>query len=229
MKKHIPNAITSLNLFTGCIAVIYALSANYTAVFYCLLVCGVFDFFDGTAARLLKVKSAIGKELDSLADVVSFGLVPGMVVYAMLRDSDSTSLWPYVAFLITIFSAIRLAKFNIDERQTTDFIGVNTPMNSFFIISLPFLRNDYPTIFGNPYLLAAIVVLVCYLLISEVRLFSMKFSDLSWGNNKFKFLFLLSALLLIVLLKFLAVPLIFALYFLFSYLHFRSVELPNGQ
>src|SRR5690606_40156324 len=119
MKKYIPNSITSLNLFSGCIGIVMAMNGEFLYAFYCVLASGIFDFFDGMSARLLNVKSLIGKELDSLADVISFGLLPGTIVFSLLQQSTSSSYLSYFGFLITIFSALRLAKFNIDERQTT--------------------------------------------------------------------------------------------------------------
>jgi len=222
MKKYIPNSITSLNLFSGCIGVVMALQGNYLMAFYCVLASGIFDFFDGMSARALHVKSLIGKELDSLADVISFGFLPGTIMFMMLKESTDSQYLPYLGYVMTIFSALRLAKFNIDTRQTTDFIGVNTPMNTFFIISLPFIAQDYPVL-HNVFLLLGIVAVCSFLLVSEIKLFSMKLSSLAWSANKFKYLFLLLSLVLIVLLKFLALPLVLVLYILFSYLHFASV------
>jgi len=224
MKKHIPNTITCLNLFSGCIGILMVLKGDYTTAFYCVLASGIFDFFDGLVARLLHVKSLIGKELDSLADVISFGFLPGMVMYTMLQNVSSSEYLPYLGFLITIFSALRLAKFNIDERQTSDFIGVNTPMNTFLIISLPFIASIYPSLLENSYVLSGIIVVSSLLLVSELKLFSMKLSSLSWNDNKFKYLFLIAAVILILLFKILAVPMIFVLYILFSLLHFRTLK-----
>src|SRR5690606_29661086 len=134
------------------------------------------DFFDGLAARVLRVKSPIGKELDSLADVVSFGFLPGAVLYSMLGTA-----WPghaylaYLGFVVTVFSALRLAKFNIDDRQSTDFIGLNTPMNAFYVISLPFVAGTYGAIVYHPVFLVSSIVVTSLLLVSNVRLFSLKF------------------------------------------------------
>ncbi|RZK73966.1 MAG: CDP-diacylglycerol--serine O-phosphatidyltransferase, partial [Pedobacter sp.] len=138
MRKHIPNAITCANLFSGCIGIVYAFNGDLKTVAFFVILSGIFDFFDGFVARLLKVKSEIGKELDSLADVISFGFLPGVIVFQLLNIENSGYL-PYLAFLIPVFSAYRLAKFNLDTRQTEEFIGLNTPMNTFFIISLPYL------------------------------------------------------------------------------------------
>jgi len=229
MKKHIPNAITCANLFSGCIGIVFAFKGDLQTAAYFVLLSGIFDFFDGMAARLLHVKSAIGKELDSLADMISFGFLPGVVLFQLLKTSDYTSEYlPYVGFLTTVFSALRLAKFNIDERQTQDFIGLNTPMNTLFIVSLPFIAVDYPDVIGSTLLLLAIITMTSYLLVSEIKIFSLKFSDWSWKNNKVKFIFLILSAILIGILKFAAVPFILVLYILLSILHFKSLNTIKG-
>ncbi|MCI0920153.1 CDP-diacylglycerol--serine O-phosphatidyltransferase [Sphingobacterium rhinopitheci] len=222
MKKHIPNFITCLNLLSGCIGILLVLKGDYLSAFYCVIASGIFDFFDGFVARILHVKSLIGKELDSLADVISFGLQPAMLMYMLLKDVTTHAYLPYLGFLIAIFSALRLAKFNIDERQTSDFIGVNTPMNTFLIFSIPFIGEIYPNLIYSTYTLIAISVITSLLLVSELKLFSMKLSSLAWRDNKFKYIFLLTSLLLILIFKLIAVPVIFILYLVFSYLHFAS-------
>jgi CDP-diacylglycerol--serine O-phosphatidyltransferase len=223
MKKHIPNAITCANLFSGCIGVVYAFKGQLDIAAYFVLLSSIFDFFDGMVARLLNVKSAIGKELDSLADMVSFGFLPGVVMFQLLKLSDYSSEYlPYLAFIITVFSALRLAKFNIDERQTQDFIGLNTPMNTLFIVSLPFIAKDYPEIIGSSIALIAIIAITSFLLVSEIKIFSFKLGDTSWAKNKFKFLFLIASLVLIVFLKFVAIPFVLILYISLSILHFRG-------
>lgn len=223
MKKHLPNAITCANLFSGCIGTVYAFNGDLQIAAYFVLLSGIFDFFDGMVARALNVKSPIGKELDSLADMVSFGFLPGVVMFQLLKTSDYSSAYlPYLGFIITVFSALRLAKFNIDERQTEDFIGLNTPMNTLFIVSLPFIAKDYPEIVGSSVLLIAITAITSFLLISEIKIFSMKLSDLSWAKNKMKFIFLILSALLIIALKFVAVPFILVLYISLSILHFRG-------
>jgi CDP-diacylglycerol--serine O-phosphatidyltransferase len=226
MKKHIPNAITCANLFSGCIGVVFAFNGQLETAAYFVLLSGIFDFFDGFAARLLHVKSDIGKELDSLADMVSFGFLPGVVMFQLLKLSgsynDTLFFLPYLGFIITVFSALRLAKFNIDTRQTEDFIGLNTPMNTLFIISLPFIQKDYPEVIGSTWLLAGITLLMSWLLVSEIRIFSMKFSSMSWTQNKMKFIFLLLSAVLVVFLQFAAIPFILVLYIALSVVHFRS-------
>ncbi len=223
MKKHIPNAITCANLFSGCIGVVFAFKGELEIAAYFVLLSGIFDFFDGMVARLLHVKSAIGKELDSLADMVSFGFLPGVVMFQLLKLGDYTHEYlPYLGFIITVFSALRLAKFNIDERQTEDFIGLNTPMNTLFIVSLPFIAKDYPTIIGSSLVLIALTLMTSFLLVSEIKIFSFKLSDVSWAKNKMKYIFLLLSIALIVSLKFTAVPFILILYIGLSVLHFKA-------
>lgn len=223
MKKHIPNAITCANLFSGCIGVVFAFKGELEIAAYFVLLSGLFDFFDGMVARLLNVKSEIGKQLDSLADMVSFGFLPGIVMFQLLKLSDYGSEYlPYIGFFITIFSALRLAKFNIDERQTEDFIGLNTPMNTLFIVSLPFIAHDYPEIIGSSITLIAIVAITCYLLVSEIKIFSFKLSDTSWAKNRFKYIFLMASVVLIAVLKFTAVPFILVLYIILSIMHFKT-------
>lgn len=225
MKKHIPNFITCLNLFSGCVGVTFAFTGRFDMAAYCVLASGIFDFFDGLAARALHVKSPIGKELDSLADVVSFGFLPGAILYYMLGEAwPGNGYLPYLGFVVTVFSALRLAKFNVDERQATDFIGLNTPMNAFYVISLPFIAGTYGAIVYHPAFLIGSIVVTSLLLVSNVRLFSMKLNSLSWRENGWKFTFLLVSAALVTALRFAAAPLVLASYFLFSYIHFRQAK-----
>lgn len=223
IKRHIPNALTCANLLSGCIGVVFAFNNRLDVAAYAVLISGIFDFFDGNLARMLNVKSPIGKELDSLADMVSFGFLPGAVMFKLLEQTQSDMAYlPYFGFLITIFSALRLAKFNIDTRQTEDFIGLNTPMNTLFIVSLPFIQLQYPGLIGSPLLLVGITVLVSWLLISEIRIFSLKFGTMAWADNKTKFVFLIISAVLIAFLKFVAIPFVLVLYILSSFVHFRN-------
>lgn len=225
MKRHIPNAITCANLFSGCIGIVFAFRGDLQTAAYFVVLSGIFDFFDGMVARLLNVKSAIGKDLDSLADMVSFGFLPGVIMFQLLKVSDYSSEYlPFLGFFITIFSAIRLAKFNNDLRQTEDFIGLNTPMNTLFICSLPFIAKDYPEVIGSSILLISITVITSFLLISEIKIFSLKFSDLSWAKNKIKFIFLILSVLLIAVLQFAAIPFVLVLYIALSVMHFRMIN-----
>lgn len=224
MKKHIPNALTCANLLSGCIGVVFAFKGDLSTAAYAVLISGIFDFFDGFVARWLHVKSPIGKELDSLADMVSFGFLPGVVMYQLLSQSDFSSPYlPYIGFLITIFSALRLAKFNIDTRQTEDFIGLNTPMNTLFIVSLPFIQHDHPSLINSSLLLVSLTVVMSFLLTSEIRIFSLKFGTLEWKHNKVKFIFLILSAALIAMLKFAAIPFVLILYISLSVVHFRKI------
>ena len=223
MKKHIPNALTCANLLSGCIGIVFAFKGDLTITAYAVLISGIFDFFDGFSARLLNVKSEIGKELDSLADVVSFGFLPGVVMFQLISQSNFTSPYlPYTAFLITIFSALRLAKFNLDTRQTEDFIGLNTPMNTLFIVSLPFIQRDYPEIINSTLFLIGITILMSWLLVSEIKIYSLKFGTSNWKDNKVKYIFLIISAVLIALFKFAAIPIVLVLYIASSFLHFRN-------
>lgn len=220
IKKQIPNLLTCANLFSGCIGIVYAFNGDLKMVAFFVIISGIFDFFDGFAARLLHVKSVIGKELDSLADVISFGFLPGVIMFQLLKINSPNDFLPYAAFIIPVFSALRLAKFNIDTRQAEDFIGLNTPMNTFFIISLPYLLDDIAWL-SNVYVLLGIILTVSYLLVSELKLFSMKINNLQWEPNKYKFIFLIISLVLLAFLKFAALPIILILYILFSQIHFK--------
>ncbi len=225
MKKRLPNVITCANLFSGCVGIVFAFKGDLFSAAYCVLVSGIFDFFDGMVARLLNVKSNIGKELDSLADIVSFGLLPGVVLFQLLKQSDlSAGYIPYLGFIITIFSALRLAKFNIDERQTIDFIGLNTPMNTLFIISLPFIEADYPLVIKSGWFLMGVIALNSFLLVSEMKIFSLKFSGLNWQKDKVKFIFLIISAILIAVLRFTATPFILVLYIVLSFVHFKRIQ-----
>ncbi|WP_432714413.1 CDP-diacylglycerol--serine O-phosphatidyltransferase [Pedobacter sp.] len=226
MKKHIPNALTCANLLSGCIGIVFAFKGDLTITAYAVLMSGIFDFFDGFSARILHVKSEIGKELDSLADMVSFGFLPGVVMFQLITQSNYTSAYlPYVAFLITIFSALRLAKFNLDTRQTEDFIGLNTPMNTLFIVSLPFIQNDYPEIIKSTFVLVGLTILMSWLLICEIKIFSLKFGSLTWQDNKVKYVFLIVSAALIAFMKFAAIPFVLILYIASSFLHFKNSDI----
>ncbi|HLR49601.1 MAG TPA: CDP-alcohol phosphatidyltransferase family protein [Candidatus Sphingobacterium stercoripullorum] len=219
IKKHIPNSITLLNLFSGCVGALFALKGEFTFALYAAIFSGIFDFFDGMVARLLKVNSPLGLQLDSLADMVSFGFLPGAIIYTLLGDYFYNPYVPYLGFLITMFSALRLAKFNLDERQSENFIGLNTPMNTFVVLSLPFAIEVLPH-WSWDWLLIAFTVVSSLLLISEIKLFSMKIKSFEWAENKYRYGFLLLSLVLLILLQILAIPIILLLYFLFSFLYF---------
>lgn len=200
MKKHIPNTITCCNLVSGCIAIVFALYGNPTMALMWIIIGAVFDFFDGMSARLLGVSSPIGKELDSLADVVTFGVAPSCIIFNYLSGCHIHMVFlPFLAFVIAAFSALRLAKFNLDERQTTSFIGLPTPANALFwgslIVSIDELSGDYVC---AVWILVAMVFVSSYLLVSELPLFALKFKHWGWKGNEVKYIFVISSALLIV-------------------------------
>lgn len=209
ITKHIPNSITCCNLISGCIAVSYAFMGMYGMAFLFIVTGAVFDFFDGMSARLLGVSSPIGKELDSLADVVTFGVAPSAMIFTLLDTLEYpaalhpvSAFIPYVAFLIAAFSALRLAKFNLDERQTTSFIGMPTPANALFWASL--ITGSETLLYSSSYTIAAVIalVLVCsWLLVAEIPMFALKFKTWVWRGNEIKYVFVLTSLLLLLIFR----------------------------
>ncbi|QHT67596.1 CDP-diacylglycerol--serine O-phosphatidyltransferase [Rhodocytophaga rosea] len=227
MKKHIPNALTCGNLFCGCVGIVAALNNELMLAAYLTGIAAVLDFFDGFVARWLKAYSSIGKELDSLADCVTFGVLPGMIIFSLLRKSmggEEYGLFefvvvPYIAFVISIFSALRLAKFNVDTRQTSSFIGVPTPANAMLIASFPLILWQYPAsseIILNLYFLIGLTLVMSYLLVAEIPLFALKFDNYSFAANRTKYIFLILSLILIFALQFIAIPFIILLYIVLS-------------
>lgn len=208
MRRHIPNMITCCNLLSGCVAAVFAFEGVYTIAFACIIMGAVFDFFDGLTARALKVSSPIGKELDSLADVITFGLAPATMAYSWLCECASAHLdmlvasaMPFAAFLLVAFSALRLAKFNVDERQTSSFIGLPTPANALFWGGLVIGSHD--VVVAQPYgwvLVLVLILLFSWLLVAEIPMFSLKFKNLSWKSNRIAYTFLLVSLVLLVVL-----------------------------
>ena len=199
ITKHIPNTITSLNLFSGSVGVVMAFQANYQAALACMLLAAVFDFCDGLAARALHAYSPIGKELDSLADVVSFGFLPATMVYQLLTGALDNAYLPFAAYILTVFSALRLAKFNVDERQTSSFIGLATPANAIFWAGLAASYHQYAEAY--PYALLVLVLLMSLLLVAEVPFFSLKFKNLKWKDNGIRFIFLIVSVVLLLVLQ----------------------------
>lgn len=214
IKKHIPNFITSLNLFSGCIGVLLAFQGNYSGAFIAIIISAVFDFFDGFAARLLKAYSPMGKELDSLADVVSFGVVPGAIVYSLLTQIAVNEWLCYVAFLIPVFSALRLAKFNIDERQLSSFIGLPTPANAIFWGGLVYSFSDFLIV--NNWLIITLTLIFSYLLVAELPMFALKFKSFAWKNNKIQYLFLIGCAIILAFFQLNAFAILIGWYILLS-------------
>lgn len=254
--KNMPNSITSLNLVSGCIAIALAFHGMVAYAGYFILIAAVFDFFDGMVARALKVHSEIGKELDSLADVVSFGVAPTVIMLQLMarslmpqdvflgffetftnndipaltkmfiyRNVIGFGFWTYfflaVPLVIAVFSAVRLAKFNLDTRQTSSFIGLPTPANAMFIISLGFISetSKNPMLLGfilHPMTLFAVSVVFSYLLVCELPMFALKFKSFSIKDNLLRYGFILYSLLLLAVLKLYALPVIIISYIVIS-------------
>ncbi len=234
LLRFIPNLLTLLNLLSGCLAVIFAVNYNIELTVLLVLIGIGFDFFDGFAARLLQVQSELGKQLDSLADMVTSGVVPGVVMVQMLLKASNNEplsymysfqnfpLWTLIGFAITMASCYRLANFNIDENQKENFIGLPTPANTLFILSLPLMHvfKEYQYInyiVDNPYVLILLTFLSCYMLNAKLELFALKFKSFSFAANKLKYAFLLISLVLIVVLKLAAIPTIIVTYLLLSF------------
>jgi CDP-diacylglycerol--serine O-phosphatidyltransferase len=237
--KHIPNALTSMNLLCGCIGIVFCFTGHITGAGWLVLCAAAFDFADGFAARALHAHSAIGKDLDSLADVVTFGVLPSLImmqlfitVNPLLHINASTPfpefLLPWIPLLLAVFSALRLAKFNNDSRQKESFIGLPTPANALAIAAFPNLIQNYLVksgtenlnimelgafnLFSHPVAYVAYILLMCWLLIAELPLFALKFKNFSWADNRYSYILLLCSLLLLFTFKIGALPLIVFLY-----------------
>ena len=231
LTRHIPNALTCGNLLCGCVGLRAALTGNLTVAAWLIGLAAVFDFFDGFAARALRVHSPIGKELDSLADMVTFGVLPGAVAFRLLETAGAGSValgayavsWAHVALLIPVCSALRLAKFNVDTRQTDQFIGLPTPANALLWASLPLILTGPPGVLhaplGNAWVVGGLVVGLSALLVAELPLFALKFKNYRPADNKIPYLFLVLSLAFIFAFSFAAVPLIVLLYVLLSVIY----------
>ena len=240
MIKQIPNIITSLNLLCGCVAIMFAVSGDLVSASF-FAFAGIFlDFFDGLAARVLNAQSQVGQQLDSLADVVTSGVLPGIVMVQLLSEAltgtsldisaifsdtaNSTSIesyLPFIGLLIAVASGYRLAKFNVDTRQTTSFIGLPVPANTLLILSLPLIISfqagqQITEVILTPWFLIIITLVSCVLLNAEIPLFGLKFKTWNFKDNAVRYLFLIASILLLVVLKFIAIPIIIFSYILVS-------------
>ncbi|WP_299060218.1 CDP-alcohol phosphatidyltransferase family protein [uncultured Polaribacter sp.] len=232
MKKHIPNLLTLGNLFCGTIATILAVNNNFVYAGLFVVLGIFFDFFDGFSARLLNVSGELGKQLDSLADMVTSGVVPGIIMFKLIGDKQIGSvifidefnlptILPFIGLILTLGACYRLAKFNIDTRQSESFIGLPTPAMSLFVISLPLIL-EYSNIefvnnlIRNNYFLITITLILTYLMNAELPLFSLKFKNYAVKNNIIKYLFLMISLFMIISLQYLSIPLIITIYVLLS-------------
>jgi len=232
MKKHIPNAITCTHLFCGCIGVFFAFNGQLEYAAYAVFIAAFFDFLDGMAARLLKVHSEIGKQLDSLADMVSFGVLPSVIILHLFNwpdlSLDRLTWWYFSAFFITVFSALRLAKFNIDTRQTNSFIGLPTPASAMVAASLPLILNQsnasFTGIISNHWFLIVYIIINCWLLVAELPLLSLKFKNFSLKENIYRFILLVFAVVCLLIFKFAAIPLIIIFYIVLSIIQIRTTK-----
>jgi CDP-diacylglycerol---serine O-phosphatidyltransferase len=231
IKKHIPNTITLLNLLCGLLAIIATFNNFYDHAFIFVSLGIFFDFWDGFFARKFNVSSDLGLQLDSLADMVTSGVVPGLMMFKLLENIQNNQeiynvtaetfymgIIPYFGFLITLASCYRLANFNIDKRQTNSFIGLPTPANTLLIMSIPMIQyfgsvEWVAVLLDNPYVLMIITFLSVYLLNAEIPLFALKFKNFSWEESKLQILFVLFSMIMLVIFGFMAIPII-----VFSYI-----------
>ena len=231
MKKEIPNLLTLGNLLAGCIGLWFVMQGDLVSASYCIFISLVCDFFDGFLARALKAYSDLGKELDSLADMVSFGVLPAFILFSLVEQSCGTQCTvglfgfykPFMVFALALMSAYRLAKFNIDTRQSDQFIGVPTPANGLLIASLPLILHFQPEY--SAYILSfkgllIYAVVMSYLLVCELTLLAFKFKTWDWKSNQVKFIFLIFFISALVMLKFAAIPVLVIAYILLSGLIF---------
>lgn len=237
IKKIIPNTLTSCNLIAGCIATFHAFTGNVDIALLWIVIGAAFDFFDGMSARLLHVSSPIGKELDSLADDVTFGVAPATIIFAQLSVMEYPAaieclrpILPFFAFVVAAFSALRLAKFNLDERQTTSFIGLPTPANALFWGSLLATHNDWFE--GSAYMLPVMLVMIVlssWLLICELPMFALKFKHWGWKGNEIKYIFIATCIPLLIIFKLSAFAVIIAWYVILSvYVNITNKEKDNN-
>lgn len=216
LKAQIPNLLTLLNLLFGVIGIIQVLDGEILQGAFFVLIAAGFDFFDGFAARLLKVQSDMGKELDSLADVVSFGVLPGLILFEMAASStDAGSYLPYLTLIVPMLSAYRLAKFNLDTRQSERFIGLPTPANALFLSTLPHLGLQWPALgnwLGSPVVLIVVAWAFAILLVSELPLIALKFKSFTFSKNRFRYFLILLSLVMFAWLQLAGIPIVILAY-----------------
>ncbi|MBU2915540.1 MULTISPECIES: CDP-diacylglycerol--serine O-phosphatidyltransferase [Reichenbachiella] len=229
LRNFVPNFLTCLNLIFGCLALIEIFDGHYDRAIYYVFLSGVADFFDGFAARLLKATSNIGKDLDSLADMVSFGVVPAFVMFKMIEENAEQDYLPYVALIIVAFSALRLAKFNNDERQSDSFHGLPVPANALFLCALPFLASAevFQSTLSNPWVLVVISIVMASLLVTDVKLLALKFKHFGWKGNEARYLILGLSLVGLATFQVMALPFVIVFYFIGSI--FVNAAAPEGH
>jgi CDP-diacylglycerol--serine O-phosphatidyltransferase len=235
IKKHIPNALTCGNLLSGCFSILFITKEMPIAASIMLLVASLFDFLDGFAARLLHAHSPIGADLDSLSDVVSFGVAPGFIMYWLMRQSFEVPIWsvgnvdllPCLAFMLPVFSALRLARFNIDTTQKTSFRGLPAPGMALFIVSIMLALHQighlYDGFFGYWPCLVSVIVL-SFLMVSNIRFFSFKMKSAQWKGNEVRWVFLMITVISVVIFRLLSLPFVMLLYVLLSVFFAKKME-----
>ena len=219
LKAQLPNFITLLNLLSGVLGILWVLEGQPLYGAYFVILSATFDFFDGFAARLLKVQSDMGKELDSLADVVSFGVLPGILLYSLTKSQTEASFLPYCTLIIPMLSAYRLAKFNLDTRQSDRFIGLPTPANALLLTTIPYLAAHWPELspwLSSPIALVVIAWLTSLLLVAELPLIALKFKNSSFRDNSYRYALLVIGAVCLVWLQLAGIPLVILAYLLLS-------------
>ena len=215
MIRFIPNFITLLNAFSGCLAIVFLFKEDYNLLFAAFAACLLADFGDGLAARVLDVRSNVGKELDSMADMVPFGVLPGLILYMLINNNIGG--WPswsaYAGFIFTCAAALRLARFNIDTRQSENFLGLAVPAATLFVVGLLWINNNHNDLWlFQPAILVLLTIILSALMLTELPMFSLKFKGFGWKENGIRYIFLIFAILMIVLLKSFALSGIIILY-----------------
>lgn len=220
VTKHIPNFLTICNLTCGCVGIVFSFKGNLQVGAIMIWAGALFDFFDGFAARMLKKYSAIGKDLDSLADLISFCFLPATIIYMLIAQNTQSQFLPFAGYLLVVFGALRLAKFNNDTRQSETFYGLPVPAAAIFVSAYPFINGDTLTVFAgffsNTYTLMATAVLLSLLMVSDIKLMSFKFKSFDFLANWPRYLLLALALILIIFFKIMALPVIILVYVVFS-------------
>ena len=223
IKLLMPNTFTALNLFAGCIGVVLTFKNQLEYAAAMIWIAGLFDFLDGFSARILNISSELGKQLDSLADMVTFGVLPGAIVFQMIANLQKNATidhpyLPYLAFIITVFSAIRLANFNIDPKQSDTFIGLPTPVNAVFVSAFPFLIKNSGLLSNEHIIILLIlyILLFSWLLVAKIKMFSLKFKSFKWGVNQVRWIFIILSLVLFAIFQVVAIPIVIIVYVLLS-------------
>jgi len=237
IKNSIPNMLTLANMLAGILSIMVGMQGDLVLASYLILIGAGFDFMDGFAARMLKAYSELGKQLDSLSDLVTFGVAPGFILFNMINlshgqpgnSSSGGTLLPYLGFMIPLFAGLRLAKFNIDENQETSFVGIPTPAVAILVASFPLIKDmlyvDKGLIYmliTNTYFLTGVAVIMSLLMVLPLPMFAFKFKSYAWKDNKIKYSFMLISLILMIWIHFLAIPLIIALYVFLSIIFYLT-------